>query len=223
MLQVDNLILIKRKKIVLRNISLKISEGKITLLLGKSGSGKTSLLRCLANLEKGYTGKILTPSQVSIQFVPQDFALFPHMSAFKNCLQPLSLQSDLPRSTLIEQTSNMLQSLSMLEYANSYPHELSGGQKQRIALARALLLQPSLLLLDEPTSALDPENTDNLLKILQKLIKEKKSLVISTQDISFATKILDCAFFLENGQLEQSYDAGKEEISGKLKKFLSIS
>src|SRR6516165_6536209 len=143
MLKVNNLTLHKNKPI-LNNISFYAPPGRITLLLGKSGSGKTSLLRCLARLET-YQGDITSQS---VTYVSQSYTLFPHMTVLENCLQPLRLQGI---TTPIEST---LASLGMLPYLSSKPHELSGGQQQRIALARALLLNTDYLLLDEPTSAL---------------------------------------------------------------------
>jgi ABC-type polar amino acid transport system ATPase subunit len=219
MLQVNNLLLLKNKIRILDNITFTIPKQRTTLLLGKSGSGKTSILRCLAGLEKS---AVALPC--SLQLVPQDFALFPHMTAFKNCLHPLLLKkNNLSFTQTVSAVEDMFFSLNIKQYKNAYPSQLSGGQKQRVALARALLLKPSLLLLDEPTSALDPDNTKDLIKILSKLQKLGTTLVISTQDILFANQVLDFAIFLERGKILQTYDAKKETLSGGLYKFLHIN
>lgn len=238
MLNIKNLFLTKSQKnksiTLLQNISLQVPKGRITLLLGKSGSGKTTLLRCISQLDSTYTGEIslngeplknLPPKQRSktLGFVAQNYALFPHLSALDNCAQPLSLTT--PKNLAYIEAKTNLSALGMAPYANSFPHELSGGQQQRIALARSLMLKPSYILLDEPTSSLDPENTELLILILQRLAQEGKGLLISTQDMTFASKILDRAYFFADGSLTESYDAlESSELSKEngLGRFLSV-
>ena len=235
MLSAENITLQKKKKTILKGISLNFPTKRISLLLGKSGSGKTTLLRCIAQLEKEYEGNI-TYNEKSLSqmppkercqvlgFLPQSFALFPHMNVLENCLHPLTLRSSKKNKTLIEEVEKTLVSLDMGKYILSRPHELSGGQQQRAAIARALLLKPSFLLFDEPTSALDPENTLLFKDIVQKLILEDKGVIISTQDMAFAEMIFDRAFFLEEGMLIENYDAQENQgtVRGvKLEKFLS--
>ena len=224
----------KKNIAILKEISLEIPTKRISLFLGKSGSGKTSLLRSIAQIEKQYTGKILyNETDLSelaakelcqiIGFVSQSFALFPHMNVLENCLHPLAKRSSKQGKILYEEVERTLASLGMEDYLLSRPHELSGGQQQRIAIARALLLEPSFLLFDEPTSALDPENTRFFVSIIQRLAKEGKGIVISTQDMAFAEIVLDNVFFLEEGAAIESYDKqGKEKktVSAKLEQFL---
>ena len=224
-----------RKKIsILKEISLELPTNRVSLFLGKSGSGKTSLLRSIAQLERQYTGKIcyngkdlsaLSAKELCqiIGFVPQSFALFPHMNVLENCLHPLSKNSSKQGKILYEEVERTLASLGMEGFLLSKPHELSGGQQQRVAIARALLLQPSFLLFDEPTSALDPENTKLFVSIVQRLAKEGKGIVISTQDMAFAEMVLDNVFFLEEGAAIESYDKQgkkKKTVSAKLEQFL---
>lgn len=223
MLKIKNLSLLKNRPI-LNDITFEAPLGQITLLLGKSGSGKTSLLRCIAHLETAYEGTItfqdepLKSRSRIIGYVSQSYSLFPHLSVFSNCAQPLQLLTRQPLSSLRPQIEAILQSLDMLAYINSRPHQLSGGQQQRIAIARALLLQPSYLLLDEPSSALDPANTELLIQILQSC---GKGVIISTQDMTFASKLLNRAFFLENGSLVETYDkAIDSKLPHKLAQFL---
>lgn len=231
MLKVKNLSLVKSRPI-LQNISFSVATGRITLLLGKSGSGKTSLLRCLAHLEKDYAGAITYQDQSLraidqrmrsqiIGYVAQSYSLFPHLTVLDNCAQPLRLLTSQPLSALLPQIEKTLQSLDMLAYTCSRPHELSGGQQQRIAITRALLLNPSFLLLDEPTSALDPTNTELLIQILLTLRSSGKGLIISTQDMTFASKLLDHALFLENGSIVETYDTTLSvELPERLVHFL---
>src|SRR3989338_6668667 len=147
MLDVRNLSLLKGKKALLKDIALKIPRGRITLILGKSGAGKTSLLRCLGQLEsyKGgifFQGKCLkkmSPQERRsiVGFVFQSYALFPHMSVLENCIQPLRL---LQKKDPSLEAIRLLETLGLASLLNSYPYELSGGQQQRVALVRALLL-----------------------------------------------------------------------------------
>ena len=217
MLSVRDLILTKKKPI-LKGVSLKFPKGRISLLLGKSGSGKTSILRCVAELETDYEGEI-TPNLAG--FVPQSFALFPHMTVFENIAQPLRLAN--PKAAIADEVEKVLRALDIAQLSASRPHELSGGQQQRVAIARALVLNPDFLIFDEPTSALDPENTDRFIQIIQDLKAQGKGVIISSQDMAFAAKILDNVFFLEEGEIVERYDALQEaELSpaGKLRKFL---
>ncbi len=233
MLNVRNVSLVKKKRI-LKDLSFTIPSMRISLLLGKSGSGKTSLLRCLAQLEN-YEGEILFKEerldQISpklrcqiVGFVPQSFALFPHMNVLDNCAQPLNLNTSQKLKSVYEKVEQVLASLDMEKLALAKPHELSGGQQQRVAIARALCLNPSFLLFDEPTSALDPENTRLFIKIIQKLCVSGKGIAISTQDMGLANQILDRAYFMEEGEIVEKYDTAEtKEISAvsKLGQFLA--
>jgi ABC-type polar amino acid transport system ATPase subunit len=215
MLTVKNLSLYKqrRKNPLLQEISLEFPKGSITLLLGKSGAGKSSLLRCLAQLETAYKGEILyqhqelkklpsTKRASCISFIAQSYALFPHMTALKNCSQPLQVVHGKSLQEATQRALEIMASLDMEEYASSYPCELSGGQQQRIAIARALALNPDVLLLDEPSSALDPQNTNQLANILANLSADGKTIVIATQDMPFALQLSARAYRLEAGRLK---------------------
>jgi polar amino acid transport system ATP-binding protein len=229
MLKVKNLSLVKSRGTVLQDISLEIPEKRISLLLGKSGCGKTSILRCITQLENQYTGEILINSQPvnamsarersqAMGFVPQSFALFPHLNIRDNCLQPLRL-TGLSKEAAGKKVKATLESLDIGSLSDRKPHELSGGQQQRAAIARALVLDPAFLLFDEPTSALDPENTELFISILRQLCS--KGIIIASQDMAFAAKVLDRAFFMENGKLLQHYDSGLLSLNSKLGQFLS--
>lgn len=222
---------------ILQDVSINLFKGSITLLLGKSGCGKTSLLRCIAQLNRNYTGKItLNTEDVSalppkkrgqlIGFVPQSYALFPHMNVRDNCAFALHKLHHQTKDEAYAKADEVLDSLDMLAYAKKTPPELSGGQQQRVSIARALALDPAFLLFDEPTSALDPENTDLFIGIIKKLSCQGTGLVISSQDMAFSDKVLDRAYFMEKGEIVETHNAAAEkqepapERSSKLGQFL---
>lgn len=236
MLKLDKISLHLNRRKILKHISCVIPGGRITVLLGKSGSGKTSLLRCIAQLERQYEGDLLyqdvhlkgLPSAQKCKilgFVAQSYALFPHMNAQENCAHPLNVAAKHSKSLAYELAESQLKRLGLGSYLHSYPHQLSGGQQQRVAIARALMLNPSFLLLDEPTSALDPENTEILVGILQKMKQEGKGIIIATQDMLFADRILDRVFFLEDGAVVEEYDAfhSSSTKNTKMHAFLTAS
>lgn len=137
----------------------------------------------------------------SIGYIAQSYALFPHLTALENCTQPLRVAAEKNRTESVECAMYILASLGMAEYALSYPCELSGGQKQRIAIARALALNPDVLLMDEPSSALDPQNSMQLATILSKLAAEGKTIIIATQDLNFASYLQADVYHLDKGSL----------------------
>lgn len=214
MLTVETLSLKKGSpaKQVLQGISLSLTPGKITLLLGKSGAGKSSLMRCIAQLETAYEGCVLFDGQLlrefsaavrarTLSYIAQGYALFPHLTALVNCSQPLEVVAKLDAQEAKQRALEVLASLGMAEYSAAYPSELSGGQQQRVAIARALALSPQVLLLDEPSSALDPYNSAQLAMILRELANKGKTIVVSSQDMPFAELLQADSYYIDNGQL----------------------
>jgi len=212
MLRTENLCLKKgkEKKPILQNLSLEFPLNCTTAILGRSGAGKSSLLRCLAQLEEGYEGKVLFDDKPldsltsmeranSVSYISQSYALFPHLSALRNCQQPLTVVRKMEKEVAREFALHTLDLLEMKSYANAYPHQLSGGQRQRVAIARALALNPRLVLFDEPTSALDPESIKGLIELISSLRKSGKGIVIATHDLDFAEALLDQVYYLQDG------------------------
>lgn len=214
MLTIKNLYLKKGSplKQILQGISTCFHQGEISLLIGRSGAGKSSLLRCIAQLENAYEGEVLfnegslkglTSSRraQTLGYIAQGYALFPHLTALDNCSQPLQVVAKMRESEAKQKAMAVMKSLGMVEYISAYPSELSGGQQQRIAIARALALDPQILLLDEPSSALDPDNSAQLSKILRELASQDKTIVISTQNMLFAEQLQATSYCIDNGIL----------------------
>lgn len=210
MLTAKNISLKKKNKQILRQVSACFPKGCISLLRGKSGAGKSSLLRCLAALETSYTGQVLydtrdiqelPPAQkaVSVSFIAQSYALFPHLTVLENCTHAQIVVLKIPPNKAKEKALEMLTYFGMQEYTESYPKTLSGGQKQRVAVARAMLMQPGMLLLDEPTSALDQENGQILAKILIELRNQGTGIIVATHDESFAASIAEKVYIVDDG------------------------
>ena len=214
MLSARNLSLKKNGREILKNVSIDLQKGCISLLRGKSGAGKSSLLRCLAALETGYDGKVLYEDvdicslqadkrARKVSFIMQSYALFPHLSVLDNCMLGMRVVGKASSDEAKQKAMHMLEYFNVQNLAYYYPKMLSGGQKQRVAIARAMLMQPGMLLLDEPTSALDPENVRLLARILLDLRDQAIGIVVVTHDEYFAKQIAEKTFFVEGGCILQ--------------------
>jgi len=200
-----------QNKIILHAVSCTLLSGRITAFIGRSGAGKTTLLKSLVGLHSINSGSIIVNDQQILElsssqraeeigYVFQDFNLFPHLSVFQNCLDPLLMHGmNYEQATL--RVKVVLEQLDMTQCIDQYPSELSGGQKQRIAIARALCLQPRVLLLDEPTASLDPLNTDILVIIVKKLAAQGLTIGLSSQDMSFVAKVFDRVYYMQAGEI----------------------
>jgi len=207
---------------VLKGVNLDIEEGRTVVIIGPSGSGKSTLLRCLNLLVKPDRGKIIfngidiTNSKVNIHtvrqkigFVFQQFNLFTHLTALENVMLGLVKVKNLSKQEALKIAKESLLSVGITEDLwVKYPAQLSGGQQQRVAIARAIAMEPRLLLLDEPTSALDPELTVEVLNVLEKLSRNRMTMVIVTHELGFAMRVADEVVFMEDGRV---IEAGSPE------------
>lgn len=212
MLLVENL-RVRSGEFVLCDIYLYLERGECGVVVGPSGAGKSTLLETIAGLRKAEKGRIvlngreitsLSPEHRGVAFVPQDYALFPHLTAKGNILLAPKLLK-MPKDKLIEQFEFLCTLLNLSELLNRRPRQLSGGERQRVALARALMLTPQLLLLDEPFSALDPQMRPSVRRSLRQVFRTLKTTVlIVTHDLWDAAALGDKVFVLENGRIVQS-------------------
>jgi len=214
MLEIKNLVVEIGKRKILNKINFKIGPGEILVVLGPSGSGKTTLLRCIIGLTEISGGEILfnNLSTNKIGIVFQEFNLWDNLTVLENMILAPQIVQKRDASEVYENSMYILKKVALIEKANSYPYQLSGGQKQRAALARALIMNPDLLLLDEITSSLDPELVASVLKIIKQLAKEKMAMMIVTHNLAFAKEIGDKFLFIEEGQV---IEYGGKEIFDK--------
>ncbi|MEM3407322.1 MAG: amino acid ABC transporter ATP-binding protein [Nitrososphaerota archaeon] len=205
---------------VLRGVNLEVNKGEKIVIIGPSGSGKSTLLKCIPMLVKPWSGEIIFNDKVvtndpsslkeirtKIGFVFQQYSLFPHMNLLRNVALPLELGKDLKKKDAENIALSILSRLGLSDLAFKYPLELSGGQQQRAAIARALAIDPILLLLDEPTSALDPELRYEVVETLYDVAKQGRSMIIVTHEIDFAEAAADRVIFIEGGVIVEEGDA----------------
>ena len=202
---------------VLKGIDEHISVGEVIAVIGPSGSGKSTFLRCLNLLEKptGGTitidGEVITDSKININrirekmgMVFQQFNLFPHLSVLSNItLSPIKVKK-MNKDEAEKLAYSLLEKVGLKDKALSYPGQLSGGQKQRIAIARALAMNPEIMLFDEPTSALDPEMVGEVLDVMKSLAKEGMTMVVVTHEMGFAREVADRVLFMDGGVIAES-------------------
>jgi polar amino acid transport system ATP-binding protein len=199
---------------VLKNIDTEIQEGEKIVIVGPSGSGKSTFLRCLNLLDDPSSGRIIvdgeeiTASGCNINrvrqkmgMVFQHFNLFPHLTVTENItLAPVHLKI-MNREQADKRAMELLERVGLKEKANEYPAKLSGGQKQRIAIARALAMNPEIMLFDEPTSALDPEMIGEVLDVMQELAEEGMTMVVVTHEMGFARRVASRVLFMDEGRI----------------------
>lgn len=182
---------------VLNEINLQVNKQTVLGLAGPSGCGKSTLLRCIQNLEALDSGHIEFNGQSSFMF--QDFQLFPHLTVLQNLIYAPNLH--FKERNYTDDAQQLLANLGVIDKAQAYPHQLSGGQKQRVALARSLMMQPSLLLCDEPTSGLDLVTIYDVINLLNEVKMMGVSMVIASHDLDFLSKMADRIILLKNGRI----------------------
>ncbi|GHU04174.1 polar amino acid ABC transporter ATP-binding protein [Alphaproteobacteria bacterium] len=209
---------------VLKGVSLTIKKGEVVALIGPSGSGKSTLLRCLNHLETIDSGHIVIEGETMASSPPdgqavyapekdvrricrkmgmvfQQFNLFPHMTALQNITEAPMIVKGMRRKEILPRAQALLEKVGLSAKADNYPSQLSGGQKQRIAIARALAMDPAIMLFDEPTSALDPELTGEVLRTIQQLAEERMTMLVVTHEMAFAREVANMVFFMDHGKI----------------------
>ena len=222
---------------ILKGIDLEIAKGEVVVIIGPSGSGKSTLLRCMNMLEVPTSGEIIFEGEVindkkhdinktreKMGMVFQSFNLFPHMSVIDNItLAPIKVKQ-MKREEAEAIGMELLSKVGLSDKAKAYPGQLSGGQKQRIAIARALAMQPHVMLFDEPTSALDPEMVGEVLEVMKSLAADGMTMVIVTHEMGFAREVGDRIILMDGGQIveqgtpQQLFNESRE---ARTKNFLS--
>ena len=219
-------------QVVLKGVSLDIYENEFVTLLGPSGCGKTTLLRILGGFLQPTEGKVLfdgedivnvPPYKREINTVFQKYALFPHMNVYDNIAFGLTIKKE-PKDVIAQKVMRMLRLVSLEDYADRNVTELSGGQQQRIAIARALAMDPDVILFDEPTSALDPEMVGEVLELMKELAHTGITMLVVTHEMGFAREVSNRVIFIDDGKVQE--DEPPQELFAnpkhpRLKAFLS--
>ncbi len=212
LLEVEDLHKRYGKEEVLCGVSFSLEKGETKVIIGPSGTGKSTLLRCINRLTEPDRGRVfledveITSSRVDINriraqigFVFQDFNLFTHLSALDNVRLGLMRVKRLTKKEATERAMRELARVGLADKAKAYPAELSGGQQQRVSIARALAMDPKLILFDEPTSALDPELIGEVLSVMVELAKSGMTMLVVTHEMGFARSVADEIIFMEKG------------------------
>ena len=202
---------------VLKDISFGLEDGQVLTIIGSSGGGKTTLLRCLNFLETVDAGEIwvdgkqlLTSSEEELRLnrlhfglVFQNFNLFPQYTALQNITLAPTLHKMGAAQEITEKALSLLEQVGLSDKAKSYPYQLSGGQQQRLAIARALAMNPQILCFDEPTSALDPELTGEILRAIKSLKEKGHTMIVVTHEMDFARAVSDVVIYMADGVIEE--------------------
>lgn len=218
---------------ILKDVSLSIEKGEVICIIGPSGSGKTTLLRTLNFLEPADGGKIqiddafvdcgkagkkeIEKIRAKTAMVFQSWNLFHNLTALQNITEGLIYAQKRPRQEAVASAERLLKQVGLLHKKDHYPNSLSGGQKQRVGIARALAMNPAVLLLDEPTSALDPEKVGEVLTLIQDIAAQGQTMIIVTHEMEFARQVASRVVFMEDGAIveqgppEQIFGAARHQ------------
>lgn len=223
---------------VIKGVSFEVMPSEVIVIIGSSGTGKSTLLQCLNLLHKPDSGQIFLEEEEitsananedkvreKMGMVFQEFNLFNHLNVLNNVTIGMEKVTGLPAKEAAKKAMQELKRVGMEEHCEKYPAQLSGGQKQRVGIARALGMNPKVMLFDEPTSALDPELTGEVLAVMLKLAKDGMTMVIVSHEMSFAREVADRVIFMENGYIEEQ--GTPEQVfenpkSSRTREFLSV-
>ena len=222
---------------VLKDINLEVEKNKKIVVCGPSGSGKSTLIRCINRLEVHQKGNIIVDGtelsedtknieaiRAEVGMVFQQFNLFPHLSILDNCtLAPIWVKK-MPKVKAEDLAMKQLEQVQIADQANKFPGQLSGGQQQRCAIARALCMEPKIMLFDEPTSALDPEMIKEVLDAMVNLAKAGMTMIVVTHEMGFAKEVADEVIFMDEGMIVEKAETKEffaNPKSDRTKLFLS--
>jgi len=222
---------------VLKDINLEVEKNKKIVVCGPSGSGKSTLIRCINRLEEHQKGTIIVDGteltentknieaiRAEVGMVFQQFNLFPHLSILDNCtLAPIWVKK-MPKKEAEELAMKQLEQVQIVDQAQKFPGQLSGGQQQRCAIARALCMEPKIMLFDEPTSALDPEMIKEVLDAMVNLAKAGMTMIVVTHEMGFAKEVADEVIFMDEGMIVEKAETNEffaNPKSDRTKLFLS--
>ena len=222
---------------VLKDINLSVEKNKKIVVCGPSGSGKSTLIRCINRLEEHQKGTIIVDGteltentkniesiRAEVGMVFQQFNLFPHLSILDNCtLAPIWVKK-MPKKQAEELAMKQLEQVQIVDQAQKFPGQLSGGQQQRCAIARALCMEPKIMLFDEPTSALDPEMIKEVLDAMVSLAKAGMTMIVVTHEMGFAKEVADEVIFMDEGMIVEKAETKEffaNPKSDRTKLFLS--
>lgn len=232
---------------VLKGLSLKARKGDVITLIGASGSGKSTFLRCMNLLERPDAGEVIVHGEeirfretkqgrepadwkqvvrmrARLSMVFQSFNLWAHMTLLQNVIEAPVHVLGKPRKEAIDHARRLLERVGLEEHADYYPAQMSGGQQQRGAIARALAMEPEVMLFDEPTSALDPELVGDVLKVMRDLAEEGRTMVVVTHEMAFARDVSSEVIYLHQGRVEEAGPPGEvldHPRSQRLRQFLA--
>ncbi|MEG1470323.1 MAG: amino acid ABC transporter ATP-binding protein [Anaerovoracaceae bacterium] len=181
------------------HVDFSMKKGEIVAIIGPSGSGKSTLIRSMNGLEKVTSGEVVINGTTGMVF--QHFNLFPHKTCLQNIIYaPMKVQKK-TKEEAMKKANELLELVGLSHKADMYPAQISGGQKQRIAIARALAMNPDIMLFDEPTSALDPEITGEVLNVMRRLAEKHMTMIIVTHEMTFARDVADRIIFMNDGKI----------------------
>ncbi|MCD7904823.1 MAG: amino acid ABC transporter ATP-binding protein [Clostridiales bacterium] len=206
---------------VLKNINMEVREGEVVSIIGPSGSGKSTFIRCINHLENIEKGEIYVYDDIikgetdksvkkhneaaaknirkNVGMVFQQFNLWPHMTVLENIIETPVQVKKIKKKDAMKTAEELLKKVGMYEKKDAYPLQLSGGQQQRAAIARALAVEPKIMLFDEPTSALDPEFVGEVLEVMKGLAKDGMTMIVITHEMGFASEVSDRVCFMDGG------------------------